>query len=108
MQLAYPLRESGANAKSLYESQENFHRYGACEARFAANVRPPQAEDCRAYGWRRFDPSGDPHLDENRPEDDERWRSAALGINLYYWEPGYWLAPQGEYSMSAGAVSFSA
>jgi len=87
--------EGGANARSLYESQENYCRFGACEARFAGNVRPPLPEEYRACEWRRFDPERDPHLEEGRPEDDERWRRAALEINIYYWEPGYWLASSG-------------
>jgi hypothetical protein len=105
VQLAYPLSEAGANAKCLYESQENFCRFGACEARFARNVRSPLPEECRACDWRRFDPANDPHLEENRPEDDERWRRASLGVNMYYWEAGYWLASRGEY---AGSGSLAA
>ena len=107
MQLAYPLMEGGANAKCLRESQENFCRFGACEARFAGHVRAPLPEECRACGWRLFDPARDPHLDELSPDDDTRWRSAALEINIYYWEPGYWLAPH-EYAGAESARSMAA
>jgi hypothetical protein len=95
VQLGFPLLGVGANRKSLYESQQEFCRVGACEARFVAHVRPPAADVQRDAEWRLFDPSRDRHLRWDSPEDHQRWREeTGFGQNvcLYYWRADYWLA----------------
>jgi hypothetical protein len=92
LQLAYPLLEGGANSNSLVECQRQFARTGACEPRFVGNVREPDNQEARDVGWRKFDSLTDPHLDIDSPEDDRLWESAPPEANLYYWQPGYWLA----------------
>lgn len=91
-QLAYPLMKGGANSNSLVECQRDFAQIGACEPRFVGNVRAPKHEEARDPDWRQFNPSTDPHLDFDSPEDDRLWESATPETNLYYWQPGYWLA----------------
>lgn len=93
VQLVYPTTMTGANRLTLHESQREFLRTGACEARFAANVTRP-IDAARDRAWRPFDPARDPHLDLNSPTDNERWRELAHDDRprLYYWRDDYWLA----------------
>ncbi|MCW1926236.1 CPCC family cysteine-rich protein [Luteolibacter arcticus] len=92
LQLAHPMMDGGANSVSLFQSQWNFSQVGACEARFIPNVRPPAPDEPLDPAWRRFDPATDPHLDFDSPEDEKLWKAAPTNANLYYWQPGYWLA----------------
>ncbi|MBN8460155.1 MAG: hypothetical protein J0M04_20200 [Verrucomicrobia bacterium] len=91
LQLAFPMMEGGANSNSLFECQRDFARTGACEPRFVRNVRAPKEDESRDPRWREFDPSVDPHLDWDSPDDAELWKAATPEANLYYWQLGYWL-----------------
>jgi hypothetical protein len=86
-QLRFPAMDGGANRPSLIEAQANFRRYGAAEARFVGNTRPPLPEERRDSGWRPFDPSADP-LDDFSSNAEY----PASPSDLYYWRPGAWRA----------------
>ena len=94
VQLGYPLMAGGANARSLFDSQQEFARCGACEPRFTRNVRQPSSDEPLDPTWRPFDPATDPHLREDSPQDNELWRSASRDAELYYWRDDYWLLPK--------------
>ena len=96
LQLAFPMMGGGANSKSLFESQQHFQSSGTCELRFIGNVRPPHDDEVRDPAWRIFDPSTDPYLDHDSPEDELLWKSATPEANLYYWQSDYWLAGRKE------------
>jgi hypothetical protein len=75
----------GANHVSLVDGQRNFAAIGACEGRFAGQVRRPSEADLREATWRPIDPERDRFEDTDplrRPlEHDER---------LYYWRSTFW------------------
>lgn len=47
-----PLFAGGPSPICLVEAQRNYALLGACEPRFASNVRPPGPSDRRDDGWR--------------------------------------------------------
>ena len=94
VQLGFPLMAGGANSVSLYESQREFIRSGACEFRFTGNVRPPTQSERRDPQWRPFDPAHDLHLRWESEADNERWRASGFDACLYYWRDDYWLSPK--------------
>ncbi len=47
--------ESGSNRVSLRQAQANFRAFGACEAEWLADVRPPLDTDCRDSNWQTLD-----------------------------------------------------
>ena len=52
VQLLDPAYQRGANGPSLMECQANYLCVGACEERFLADVRPPEAEERPDAEWR--------------------------------------------------------
>ena len=94
IQLGFPLMGGGANSISLYESQQQFMRDGACEYQFTDHVRRPADSDRRDPHWRPFDPTHDLHLRWDSEADSERWRASGPDACLYYWRDDYWLSPK--------------
>jgi hypothetical protein len=90
LQLGFPLLAGGANQLSLYDSQQQFVRCGACEERFVKNVRPPLADEQRDETWRLFDPVTDMYLSDVLA-DGKQWRERQTEACLYYWHYEYWL-----------------
>jgi hypothetical protein len=83
VQLLDPAYRGGANSPSLIECQANYLRHGACEERFVANVRSPEADESRDPDWRPAD------------EVDLRWARAPRDLSpeeygrletWYYWK----------------------
>lgn len=52
VQLNNPFFEGGANKVSLYEGQQNFISFGACEIEMKHHVRVPTSEDEFDEKWR--------------------------------------------------------
>lgn len=47
-----PFYAGGANEPSLYDAQQNYIRFGACEFRFIKNVREPRETDIKDENWK--------------------------------------------------------
>ena len=52
MQLRWPLMQGGANSSNLVDSQKNYQRLGAREARLVTKVRAPLEPEGREELWR--------------------------------------------------------
>jgi Cysteine-rich CPCC len=59
VQLRWPDWASGANRTSLVEAQRNFRRFGACDDRSLAYVRPATLAERPSPDWRPIDPVRD-------------------------------------------------
>lgn len=94
VQLGFPLMAGGANRVSLHQAQQNFMQGGVCEARLKRHVRQAESYDKRDPEWRPFEPTNDPHLRWDLPEDSDRWQAIGGEPCLYYWRPEYWLRPK--------------
>ncbi|MEU2871979.1 CPCC family cysteine-rich protein [Streptomyces olivoreticuli] len=85
-QLRYPWAQTGANGGlSLVEAQANYQKFGAMDARFRRQVRPPSDDEPLEPGWHPLDPSRDPFEREasDHPMPDDL-------TALYWWRPNYW------------------
>ena len=78
-QLRWPDLAGGANVPSLRDAQRNFLRFGASEAGFSGDVRPPSPDEARASDWR---PISDADVFEPF---DENASWPADTTELYYW-----------------------
>lgn len=83
VQLLDPAYRGGANKPSLMECQENFRRVGACEERFAGDVRPPEAEEMRDPEWR---PVRESDLQMSRVPRDLSPEEYRRVETWYYWK----------------------
>jgi cysteine-rich CPCC protein len=81
------LLRTGANQVSLIEAQRNYARFGACERRLMAHVRPPRPDDLREPGWRPIDPFAD-NIHDVSPTLGEELTSPEALESLYYWRRG--------------------
>ncbi len=81
----------GANRVSLFEAQQNFQTYGACDQRGRRFVRPPADDESLDPGWRPIDPTTDSFEDREskalRPWPDDR-------SILCWWLPSFWGYPE--------------
>ncbi|GAB2572109.1 hypothetical protein Aab01nite_03640 [Paractinoplanes abujensis] len=89
VQLRWPDFTGGANRPSLIGAQANVKKFGACEQRSVAHVRPPRDDEPLDPDWRPIDPERDhfESLDEHEaPWPDDR-------TVLYWWrhhDAGFW------------------
>jgi hypothetical protein len=70
----------------LFEAQQNYSTFGACERRFIENVHPPDDETRRDPNWRPIDPA----LDSFEEWGTSQNRAPSDGESLYYWRPSFW------------------
>lgn len=92
VQLGDPSYAGGANVPSLMEAQRTYAAIGAMEARYAADVRPPDPSEPLDPGWRPFDPDVDLAPIGDGSEMKAPWR----GTTLYWWRPTYWRRGRGD------------
>lgn len=91
VQLAFPMLAGGANAVSLYAGQMSYQKVGASEIRFVKEVRRTGPLEVQEEGWRPWDLSKDVYLRWESANDQELWKKAGNGQQLYWWRADYWL-----------------
>jgi hypothetical protein len=86
VQLRWPDWAGGANTPSLIDAQRNVARFGACQQRLLARVRPAGPNEPVELGWRPIDVAVDNV--EARTVHAAPWPSDLT--TLYWWRSTFW------------------